>query len=171
MAFFGEGAWQEGQTLTFGGAATLTWTGIPTDAKFVRLVFQNVTVNNGSTPHIAMRVGNNTTDSGNNYDWRIRDTASGGTQGANNTSDIRITHTNHSDTAHVWYGILDFHFLNGEHTNVNMSVWSRYPHSSDNHLEHGMARWTGSSDMERIALFKPNGANYTGGRGTVYYLI
>ena len=169
MAFIGDGAWQEGQTLTFGSASSITWTGIPTDAKFIRLVFQNVTINNGTTPHIAMRFGNGgTPDSAGNYDWRLKD-LDGTTQGNNGTSDIRITHTSHGATAHRWYGIIDVHCIDNEHTNVSIQSWSKYT-STNNHVEYGAGRWTVGSDLDRIMLFKPSGHNYTGGRGTVYYL-
>lgn len=169
MAFIGSGAWQTGQSLTFGSASSITWTGIPTNSKKVRLVFQNVTTTTTNVPHISMRIGNGVVDSGNNYDWRLKEFDSQSSEGGDSNSEIRVTSNGHGSTAHRWYGVIDFEFLAGEHTNISLLCWSRYGLGSNNHTELAGARWTGGSAIDRIQLYHYTGNNYSGGRGTVFY--
>jgi len=129
------------QNFTVGGSSE-TVTGISTNARFIRIVFAQMSVNNTATPQMRLRMGNGS-ESATGYDYAT--SYMGLVQGNTNQGNIHLIHTDFNNATNVWDGIID---IASSQTNMVVTWIFRGPGQRVS----GAGKWTGGAAIDRINL-------------------
>jgi hypothetical protein len=155
--------WTSLGSTTTTGATTFTVTGIPTNAKHIKIVIDGWSSSSSSGPQLGMRLGNGSIDTGNNYNWITSDYST--LEYGRDTDSIRLIRTGYNSEQNTFGGVIDIYKAG---TNV-ICTWLLQAITYGVGSNHGGARWSGSSSIDRIQLLVPTGHNADAGYFSVFY--
>jgi hypothetical protein len=155
--------WTSLGSTTTTGATTFTVTGIPTNAKHIKIVIDGWSSSSSSGPQLGMRLGNGSIDTGNNYNWVTSDYSA--IEYDRNQDSIRLLRSGYNSQENTFGGVIDIYKAG---TNV-ICTWLLQAITYGVGSNHGGARWSGSSSIDRIQLLVPTGHNADAGYFSVFY--
>ena len=150
-----------GQTDFPNAGSTVTVTGISTNARVIRVVISDLSLNGTNTPHLRMRLGNGS-ESSTGYDYSIGYQQNN--QSAANQGNMNLMHTDFNNGNNVYHGILD---IVSSQTHM-IASWQWFAITSGQAVQNGVGRWRGDSAIDRINLTTASG--FDSGHFAVYTL-
>jgi len=150
-----------GQTNFPSSASTVTLTGISTNARVIRIVFADMSVNNTSTPQLRMRLGNGS-ESSTGYDYSISYAANN--QSSDNQGNLNLIHTDFNNASNVWQGVIDI--LSSQ--TYMVVVWQMMGIGGTGQCINGAGKWRGGSAIDRINF--TTASQFDNGHFAVYTL-
>ncbi len=168
--YFPEGAIDQPSLIRIGldtnvtNASSVTFTGIPTHARFVVITFEELSAGgDGGQQRHCLRMGNGSIATSGYY-WISTDSGSGNSD-TDNDNKFALTNNNHTSTSHSESGVV---FLINSNHRWSM-MWQGYDRSS-NFPWRGFGFWDNSSAIDRVQLFCGSGDNWSGGKVAAFYI-
>ena len=148
-----------GETATTSGSGS-TVTGIPSTATEVILILTDISCNSTTAPHLLLRMGNGSVDSGSNYTWTLASEGIG-IQASTNTTSIRLLHTDFTPAANVYNGIIRMILGTSDVTGTSTLSREGFQTITCNF------KYAGASTIDRVNLF--TSSNFDAGKYEVLH--
>ena len=148
-----------------GNASGYTFSGIPSDATVVEIIFKDFSCSgNSSGSRLHMRMGNGSNDSGNLYSWCCdnRYSSTGQTEGSRNNSYLRLLHSTHTSSGHIENGVVRM-MRNTNASGSSNGGWFVEAHWGDHNYDvffHTLGRYQTAGPIDRFYIWNPSGQNF-----------
>jgi len=147
-----------------GGASAYTFTGIPSDASVVTMIFKDFSVSsNASGSRLHMRMGNGNVNSSSVYSWACdnRYSSTGQTEGSRNDDQFRILHSTHTSHGHIENGVV--RIMRNTTSTASQGGWFVEAHFGDHHYDvffNTFGRYQTSGPIDRVYIWNPSGHGF-----------